>query len=128
MFIILVDIQSGDRVSLRLLPPMFPIIARASDISRANVAFEIVRRAQDPCFEVVPEDEGALRATFRDRGHFEVTILELMYRTLQARYTILEHSKPHETIYCEFSFRSHIYYGSKSGYNILPPQKYLFES
>ena len=87
MFIILVDIQSGDRVSLRLLPSKFPIIARASDISRANVAFEIVRRAQDPCSEVVPEDEGSLRATFRDRDYFEV-----MYRTLQARFTILEHA------------------------------------
>ena len=94
---------------------------------RANVTVEMGHRAQDPCSEV-PEDEGVLGATFRDRDHFEITAFEIIYHTLQARLTILDHSNPHETICCELSFRGHIYYGSKSGYNILPPQKYLFES
>ena len=64
---------------------------RAIDISRANVAFEMGYRAQDPCSEV-PEDEGVLGATFRDRDHFEVTTFEIIYHTLQARFTILEHT------------------------------------
>ena len=101
---------------------------RATDISRANVAFEMGYRAQDPCSEV-PEDEGVLGATFRDRDHFEVTAFEVIYRTLQARYTNPgAYSNPYETICCESNFRGHIYHGSKFGYNILPPQKYLFES
>ena len=89
---------------------------RAIDISRANVSFEMGYRAQEPCSEV-PEDEGVLGATFRDRDHFEITAFEIIYHTLQARLTILDHSNPHETICCELSFRGHIYYGSKSGYN-----------
>ena len=92
IFIILVGIQGGYCVSLRLLSPRFLTISRANDISWIYMAFEIVHRAQHPWSVGIPEVEGILGASFRDRGLFEITISEISYRILQARVSILGHT------------------------------------
>ena len=80
MFTILVDIQGGHSVSPRLQHLRFHVIVRATDISRANIAFEIVHRAQYPCSEVVPEDEGLSELSFE---------IEIISRSVHSRSCII---------------------------------------